>query len=188
MASNVTLLHVSPPVRHAPIVQAMPPRVRCDWHPMHASSLLAPDWVYSLELPTPPRLASGDRAALEALLGELGFQARATYLVDGDPWPAELPLLGYVHPSTTASGATVAPVLRPSIPMVAARGVWVGSPTRLGQIGLDPRALVMRHEPLMLVPRAESGGTYLVGSGLWISADGQAMGSSPSEVAAKRAQ
>jgi hypothetical protein len=188
MSDAVTILHVGAPQSHASPAWPTPARVNVDWRLLHADSPMVSGSWHQIALPLSIRAS-----AFEALLEGLGFSSvTAGYLTNADPWPAEIPIPGYVRPASAAGGATVSPSLRPASAMVTARAVWSGAAVQLGHVGVDPHAMVLRYEPHAVQPRSAlpDGSAVLLPNGLWLAAalnpsGGQVMGNSPSEVAAK---
>jgi hypothetical protein len=180
MPDAVTILHVSDPVSHAPGSANLPARVTVSWHLLHAGSPMVPgDW-YSVAL------QADVTTRLESILESLGFSSvTRTYMDESDSWPIELPLPGYVRPTSGAAGAQVRSALIPRPAMVTARAVWSGRAVHLGQVGLGSRAVIVHYGPHDVQPRATDGQAFLLPSGLWIS--GAAVGNCPDEVAAKLA-
>lgn len=186
MVDAVTILHVGAPQSHAAASLTAPTSVHVDWRLLHAGSGMMFGAWYQVVLPI---RASG----LEKLLEDLGFSSvTAGYTDSTDPWPAEIPIPGYVQPAAAAGGVTVSSTLRPAAPMVTARAVWSGGQVQLGHVGLDLHTMVLRYEPHTVQPRSatQDGSAVLLPNGLWLATSldsygGQVMGNSPSEVAAK---
>lgn len=177
MPDSVTILHVSDPAVHPPAPAPASSTTRVDWWLCHAGSPMTAGSWYVIALPAGEDLAR---------LGQLGF----TNITPGYPasaWPVEVPLPGYVQAASAAGGAVVSPVLAPTPAMVTARAVWSGAAVVLGQVGLDVHAMVLLYAPHEEEPRGVDGAAVLLPSGLWMAPgpNGQVMGNSPSEIAAK---
>ena len=181
MPDAVTILSVSDPQKHvdSPADAAAPTSVTVDWHLLHAGSPMVPGAWCILALPSSAGTDLGPN------LESLGFSGVVRY-PDG-VWPPEMPCPGYVRPASAAGGTKVSPTLSPRPPMTAVRAMWSGGGVALGQVGLDVRAMVLQYAPHAVPVRGTAGSAVLLPNGLWMAPgpNGQVMGNSPSEVAAK---